>query len=562
MSAFAFSFRPKVLDCLKNYSRADFWSDLSAGITVGVVALPLAMAFAIASGLKPEAGIFTAIIAGFLISLLGGSKVQIGGPAGAFIVIVYGIVSKYGVDGLIISTIMAGVFLFIMGVMRMGTLVRFVPVSIVIGFTNGIAILISLSQVKELLGLKIPHMPSEFFAQISSIVTHLNTISLPTVALSIVCIVIVFGWAKLAQRSSISFLQRIPGSIVTLIVGTLAVSLFSLPVETIGTKFGGIPSSLPALVWPEISFSTLQNLIPPAITLALLGAIESLLCARVADGLIDDRHNPNQELMAQGAANIIAPLFGGYCVTGTIARTVTNIRSGGKTPVSGIIHGCTLLLIILVAAPLAKNIPLATLGAILLYVAYNMGEWHEFIRMKHFARSYRTILMATFLLTVVIDLTVAVEVGLVLSCLFFITRISGLTRLEPVPEVEATGHAQLGKDIEAYRLSGSLFFGAVDKLEELINPGKPTPKVLVLGLSGLLHMDSSGLEALTLVHKTLQKKGCLLLLAGVQGQPLSLLQRAEFLNQIGTGNVHDTTASALDHAAQLTGQTAPLQPQA
>lgn len=549
--AIKFPFRPRLLDSLQGYKMGDFWADVSAGITVGVVALPLAMAFAIASGLKPEAGIFTAIIAGLIISSLGGSRVQIGGPAGAFIVIVYGIVAKYGVDGLIISTILAGCLLFAMGLLRLGNLVRFVPVSIVIGFTNGIAVLIALSQIKDLLGLQIEKMPSGFFAQLGAIYEHLGTINPPTVALAVVSALIVFNWSRIARQTGNPVLQRIPGSIIALVVGTTAVALIGLPVATIGSKFGGIPSGLPHIVFPHIDLETLQNLIPPTITIALLGAIESLLCARVADGLIDDRHNPNQELMAQGLANIAAPLFGGYCATGTIARTVTNVRSGAKTPIAGIIHAVTLLLIILVAAPLAKNIPLATLGAILLFVSYNMGEWHEFVRMKHFSNNYRAILMSTFILTVVVDLTVAVEVGLVLSCLFFITRISGLTRLDPVPEMEMIGHPHLNKDVEAYRISGSLFFGAVHKVEELIEPGRPVPKILILSTSGLLNMDTSGLEAMENVERTLQKRGCRLILCDLSGQPLSLMQRSGFLNHLGAGNVYPTLNAALDDTARI-----------
>lgn len=556
--ALRFSFRPKLWDTLKDYRLEDFWSDLSAGITVGLVALPLAMAFAIASGLKPEAGIYTAIVAGFIIAVFGGSRIQIGGPAGAFIVIVYGIVTTYGVDGLMIATILAGVLLFVMGALKLGTLIRFIPVAIVTGFTNGIAVLIALSQVKDLLGLKIDDLPAGFFPQVASLAAHLPTLSLPTILLSAASACIVFGWPHIMRKTDIKILHRIPGSIIALILGTTAVSLLHLSVETIGTKFGGIPSSLPSMVVPHIDLGIVQHLIRPAITIALLGAIKSLLCARVADGLIGDRHNPNQELMAQGFANIAAPLFGGYSATGTIARTVTNIHSGGRTPIAGIIHSLTLLSIILVAAPLARNIPLATLGAILLYVAYNMGEWHEFVRLKHFSNNYRIILLATFLLTVMVDLTVAVETGLALACFFFITRISSLTRLEPIPEIEAQEHARIGGDIEAYRLGGSLFFGSVNRLEELIEPTRATPKILVLSLTGLLNMDTSGLEALETVWRTLKKKGCRLLISGANGQPLSLMQRSGFVEEFGARNMFETTTQALDRAGRELGQELPI----
>lgn len=543
------TFRPRLFTSLKGYSIKDFIGDVGAGITVGVVALPLAMAFAIASGLKPEAGIYTAIVAGFLISALGGSRVQIGGPAGAFIVIVYGIVAEYGVDGLIISSILAGILLFIMGFLKWGSLIRFVPVSIVIGFTNGIAVLIALSQVKDLLGLQIEKLPSDFFPKMASLAGHLDTISLPTVVLSLASLVIVFAWPVFVKKSGLKFLQYIPSSIVALVAGTAAVSFLHLPVETIGTQFGGIPSSLPEFTVPVIDLGTIRNLIQPTLTIAMLAAIESLLCARVADGLSGDKHDPNQELMAQGIANITAPMMGGYCATGTIARTVTNIRMGGKTPIAGIVHALTLLAIIAVAAPLAQNVPLATLGAILLFVAYNMGEWHEFVRLRHFTNYYRIILLTVFALTVIIDLTVAIEVGLALALLFFVTRMASLTRLEPVPEIEAQGHARLGGRIEAYRLYGSLFFGAVHRLEELSDPSRPLPKILILHVGNLLNLDTSGLDELKSLFGTLRKRGCRLLIAEAAGQPLSMMKRGTFMKDMGEENFFPTMAEAMEFAA-------------
>ncbi len=557
MSAFHLSFRPRLLDCLKTYKSADLFADFSSGITVALIALPLAMAFAIASGLKPEAGLFTAIVAGFIISAFGGSRVQIGGPAGAFIVIVYGIIAKYGIDGLLLSTMMAGVMLFAMGVLGLGALIRFVPVAIIIGFTNGIAVLIALSQVKDVLGLQIEKMPAGFFAQLNTLGQHIGSVSWPTLALSLACLVVVFGWPRLAQKLGKPALQRLPGSVILLVLATAAVYFLHLPVETVGSKFGGIPSTLPQLKLPVVSWEVLQNLLAPAITIALLCAIESLLCARVADGLIDERHDPNQELMAQGMANFAAPLFGGFCATGTIARTVANVKMGARSPVSGIIHALTLLLIMLVAAPLAGYVPLAALGAILLFVAFNMGEWHEFVRMRDFSSQYRLILLSTFLLTVIVDLTVAVEVGLLLSCLFFITRVAGLTRLEPIAETEIPGRPQLGNGIEAYRLSGSLFFGAVHKLEELLDPHRPVPKVIVLSLGGLLNIDSSGLEMLETTQRTLKKRGCTLVLCEVGGQPLSLLRRGHFIEHLGAENVVPGVIAALARAEHLTGQALP-----
>ncbi len=541
------SFRPRLIDSLKTYRSADFFKDLMAGITVGIVALPLAMAFAIGSGLKPEAGIFTAIVAGFIISACGGSKVQIGGPAGAFIVVVYSIIERHGLDGLLISTLISGVLLFMLGLFRLGTLVRFVPVSIVIGFTNGIAVLIALSQVKDFLGLKIENMPSEFFARMHALAVHLPTMNMQAVAMGCACFLIVFCWPILTGKfpSRLRSAGMIPGTIIALAAATFVTWYFHLDIETIGTRFGGLPRALPSLTVPHIDFATLQMLLPAIITLTMLGAIESLLCARVADSLIDDRHNPNQELMAQGLANVAAPLMGGYCATGTIARTVTNIRSGARSPVSGIIHAFVLLLMIVVAAPLAEFIPLAALAAILLNVAWNMGEWHEFARLRYFSNNYRIIVLATFLLTVIIDLTVAMEVGLILSCLFFITRVSSLTRVEPVAEIEGMAAPHLGKTIEAWRIYGSLFFGAAMKLERLMDPSRPVPKVLILDLGTMLNIDSTGLEALETLHDFLGKHGGALFLCGAQSQPLALMRRAGLAGQLGENHIFPTLREAM-----------------
>lgn len=538
--AITFRFRPRLADALKDYSGAKLLADVAAGITVGVVALPLAMAFAIASGLRPEAGLFTAIIAGFLISACGGSMVQIGGPAGAFIVIVYGIVQQYGVANLLLATMFAGVLLFVMGLVRMGTLVRFIPVSIVIGFTNGIAVLIALSQVKDFLGLSIGEVPAEFFAKIVAIAHGIHTIDPNALILAVASLALIFVWPK-SYAGSPSKLYRIcaklPGTIVVVVGGTVAVTVFHLPVETIGTKFGGIPQSLPTFAFPDFDWNTVRYLFAPTITIALLGAIESLLCARVADSMTEDRHDPNQELMGQGIANFVSPLFGGFCATGTIARTVTNVRSGAASPVSGMIHAIVLLVIMLVAAPLAQNIPLASLAAILMFVAYNMGEWHEFLRLKYFSNNYRVILLSTFILTVVLDLTVAVEVGLVLSCLFFITRVSSLTRIEPVSEMEEAMRGLDPSHVQAYRVSGSLFFGAVSKLEGLLDTRRAMPRVTVLDLSGMLNMDTTGLEALESLHGLLTKRGGMLVLSGVPTQPRSLIARSGFDEKLGAENI-------------------------
>ena len=521
---------------------------------MGVVALPLAMAFAIASGLKPEAGIFTAIIAGFLISALGGSSVQIGGPAGAFIVIIYGIVERYGVANLLLATMFSGVILVAMGLFRLGNLVRLVPVSIVIGFTNGIAVLIALSQVKEFFGLKIDSMPADFFNKLSAIRDSAGTVHWPTLLLSMVSLAIIIFWPKTyaaAHSRSYRILSRLPGTIVALIVATCAVVFLHLDVETIGSRFGGIPHGLPRLALPEFSWGQVRYLFAPALTIALLGAIESLLCARVADSMIEERHDPNQELMAQGIANFAAPLFGGFCATGTIARTVTNIRAGARTPVAGIIHAATLLLIVLVAAPLAQHIPLAALAAILMFVAYNMGEWHEFIRLRRFSNNYRVILLTTFVLTVVIDLTVAVEVGLVLACLFFIGRVSSLTRIEPLSETEATLEGIDLSQVEVFRVYGSLFFGAVSKMEGLLDPKRETKGWMILDMSGLLNIDTTGLEAIETLHGMLAKRGTTLILAGVPAQSASLIRRSGFAEKIGTENIVEDMMRARKRISDL-----------
>ncbi|MCU0950462.1 MAG: SulP family inorganic anion transporter [Burkholderiaceae bacterium] len=551
-------FRPRLIDALSDYDRARLAKDVGAGITVGVVALPLAMAFAIASGVTPEAGIVTAVIAGFIIAALGGSRVQIGGPAGAFIVIIYGIIDRYGLANLLISTMLAGVLLFAMGMLKLGQLVRFIPVSIVIGFTNGIAVLIALSQVKDALGLSIDKLPADFFSQIGTLAGALHTINVAAVAICAASLALIVLWPKSYVAGHMPPWKRwvalVPGTIVVLVLATLAVRALHLPVETIGTRFGGIPQGLPSIALPAFSWDTVKQLIAPTITIALLGAIESLLCARVADNLIDDRHDPNQELMAQGVANVVAPLFGGIPATGTIARTVTNVKSGATSPIAGIVHALTLLGVLLVAAPLAEGIPLAALAAILLFVAWNMGEWREFARLRQFALTYRTILLTTFFLTVVFDLTVAVEVGMVLASLFFIYRISQLTRVEAL----ALDDAPAG--VEAYRLTGSLFFGAVSKLEALTDPARFTglaaPTVVILDFSALLSLDTTGLETLEALRKQLARHGGALIVAGAHDQPLGLITRAGFVAHAGADNVVPDLPAALQRARTVLGSHA------
>lgn len=548
-------FKPRIVDSLQGYNSQRFLKDLGAGITVGVVALPLAMAFAIASGLEPQTGLFTAIVAGFIISAFGGSSVQIGGPAGAFIVVVLGIVNQYGVANLIVCTLMAGGLLFLMGLTGLGSLVRLIPVSIVIGFTNGIAVLIALSQIKDFFGLNIDVTQGNFFEKNWALLKAIPGLNWSAFALASISLAFLFLWPKLfavlskghSEGTFPKILQSVPGSVILLVAGTLAAYILGLDIETIGSKFGEIPRSLPTLTLPSIELASVQTLIGPTLTIAFLCAIESLLCARVADGITHEKHDPNQELMAQGLANIASPLFGGMPATGTIARTVTNIRSGGNSPVAGIIHALVLLIIMLVAAPLAFHIPLAVLSAVLMFVAYNMGEWREFPKLKQYTTVYRVIMLATFLLTVIVDLTVAVQVGLVLAGVFFIYRVSTLTEFIPVylkDEDRARG-------IAAYKIYGSLFFAVVGKIENLIlNTGKST-KILILDLHQTISIDTTALECLEELNSELQRAGHTLIFCGLNSQALSLFKRSGFAAQLQTWQIQDDFSAAMAHAQAI-----------
>jgi SulP family sulfate permease len=535
-------FRPRLLNDLKGYNGEKLVKDMGAGATVGIVALPLAMAFAIASGLKPEAGLWTAIIAGFIISALGGTSVQIGGPAGAFIVIVYGIVERYGVANLLIATASAGVLLFLLGLFRLGTLVRYVPVSVVIGFTNGIAVLIGLSQVRDWLGLDIAKMPGDFFGQIGTLSQHLQSFNPYAFGLGTLCVIGLFIWPRLwavdsqfrrqlDQIHTVSALKatsRLPAPVVALVTLSLLAWAMSMPVDTIGSRFGGIPQGVPAFALPAFSWDTGRLLVTPTLTLALLGAIESLLCARVADQLSDTpKHDPNQELMAQGVANVVVPFFGGMPATGTIARTVTNIRSGAVSPVAGIVHAATLAAVVLLAAPMAQHIPLAVLAGVLLFVAWNMGEWREFGRLKQFSNHYRLMMVSTFLVTIVFDLTVAVELGLVMACFLFVRRQSDIFRADPL----ASNQHQL-----TYRLYGSLFFGAVAKIDPIVTAVEQGPAGMnvMLDASQLISLDTTGLDALEQLHRTVEKRGGHLGMVGVNPQPRSLIERSGFAAHLHT----------------------------
>jgi SulP family sulfate permease len=546
-------FRPRLFETLKGYSKEDLVPDLVAGVTVGIVALPLAMAFAIASGVKPEAGIFTAVIAGFIISALGGTKVSIGGPTGAFIVILFGIGAKYGFDNLVICTILAGGLLLTMGIARMGTMIKFIPYPVTMGFTSGIAVLIFSTQIKDFLGLRIEKVPSEFIEKMKVLGEHAGTIQWPTFCLAAASLAIILFWPKKWQR-------RVPGSIAALILGTLAVALFNLPVETIGSRFGGIPQGLPKPHFPALSWDNIQHLFQPAMTIALLAAIESLLCAVVADGMVDDRHDANQELIAQGLANIISPLFGGIAATGAIARTATNVKSGARTPVAGIVHAVTLLVIILVAAPMAKFVPLATLSAVLVNVALHMGEWHNFARLRKWPICDSAVFLSAFALTVVVDLTVAVEIGMVLAAVLFIKRSSETTQIMAVDETtetEGSHHSLVGKEVPkevmVYRMMGAFFFGAVDKLESVLKRVNEEPEVLILRMRKVVAMDATGLNALEDLYEKLRRRGKHLVLSAPHTNPLMVMEKAGFIDRLGHENVCPHIDAALDRAREILG---------
>ncbi len=547
-------FRPRLLDALAGYNRQRFAKDLGAGITVGIVALPLALAFGIASGVKPEQGLITAIVAGFLISALGGSQVQIGGPAGAFIVIVYGIVERYGPTNLLVATVAAGVLMFVLGWFKLGVLIRYIPVSIVIGFTGGIAVLIALSQLRDVLGLNISKMPGDFFGQIGMLARHIDSFNPYALALAAVCVGGLALWPRLfaqgrllptalLEQRAVRLTSHLPAPMVALVTLTLAAYFLKLPVETIGSRFGELPRGLPSLDMPPLSWDSLRQLTIPIITIALLGAVESLLCARVADNLGEHkRHDPNQELMAQGVANIVTPFFGGIPATGTIARTLTNVRAGAVSPVSGIVHAATLLFILLAAAPLASHVPLAALAGILLFVAWNMFEGRQFMRLRQFSAQYRTLMLGTFVLTIVFDLTVAVEVGLVLACVFFIWRMSTLFSVKP--HVPAPG-SELPPGVQVFELYGSLFFGAVGKIEALPEQLPAGTRAVVLDMQRLVSLDSSGLDALEQLHRTLRRQDMGLVLANVNEQPLLLMRRLGFEEALGAEHIVPSIAAAV-----------------
>jgi len=541
---------PKSVIFLRDYDRHKFLSDLIAGVTVGLVALPLAMAFAIASGVSPQAGIYCAIVTGFLISALGGSKTQIGGPTGAFVVVVSGIIAKYGIDGLFACTVMAGVLLVLLGITGMGTAVKYFPRPVIVGFTNGIAILIASTQIRDLFGLRMDQVPGDFFHRMKAFAAAAHTVSWPAAILSIASLAVMILCLKYAKR--------IPGAIIVTFGATAAVTLLHLPVETIGTRFGGIPSGLPTLAIPKFHYDVVRQLLSPAFTVAMLGAIESLMSAVVSDRMSKDKHNPNVELMAQGVANIVSPLFGGLPATGAIARTATNVRSGAKTPVAGMIHALTLLGIVLFAAPLVKNVPLAALAAILMMVAYNMGDWEEIPEILKLSAADIAVWLLTLTLTVVADLTFAVEVGMVLAALMFIRKVSRTTTVTRVTHdyvEDSRVHILQGKDIPAYatvfRIHGPFLFGATDKFAEIIDALETLPPIVILRLRNMTAIDATGLGAIRDLADQLHESGRSLLLCGAREQPAKLMHQAEFERHVGAENIVSSISDAIERAADV-----------
>jgi SulP family sulfate permease len=543
---------PRSIECLRTYSLGQFTQDLIAGLTVGLVALPLAMAFAIASGVPPQAGLYTAVVAGFLISALGGSRTQIGGPTGAFVVIVAGIVVKFGMPGLAMVGIMAGVLLLVMGLTGLGTAVKYIPRPVTIGFTNGIALLIASTQIKDFLGLRTPPVPGDFLGRMNVLAHFARTTQWQTVAVAGASLAIILLWPRLTKR--------VPGSIIALFLATALTAWFHLPIETIGTKFGGIPQGFPPFALPAFRAAHIMPLLPSAFTVALLAAVESLLSAVVADGMCGDRHTSNMELVAQGVANIVSPLFGGIPATGAIARTATNIRSGALTPMAGIVHAMTLLAILLIAAPLARFVPLATLAAVLFVVAYNMGEWREIGTILRLSKTDIAVWITTFALTVFADLTVAVGVGMALAALLYIYRISETTTVSAVtPEYLEDGQAHVLQDkdipsnVTILRIHGPFLFGTTEKLVEATRDLHHFQDVVILRLRNMTAIDATGIHALEQFSDRLHKAGKTLLLCGAMEQPSRLIARSTLIQHLGAQNVLPHVQAALERARDLQG---------
>ena len=541
---------PKLLTVLREgYTRGQFFSDLTAGLTVGVVALPLAIAFAIASGVKPEQGLYTAIVGGFVIAVLGGSRAQISGPTGAFIVIIYGVVQRYGYDGLVVATLIAGVLLVLMGLARMGALLRFIPLPVTVGFTAGIAVIIFSSQVPDFLGLRIERVPAEFVEKWVAYGTHFRSLNPYAAGVGLLSLAVVALWPKLTHR--------VPGPLVAILLGTVLVKAFGLPVETIGSRFGSVPSGLPAPHLPHVTWPLVQQMFQPAVTIALLAGLESLLAAVVADGMLGTRHRSNMELIAQGAGNVASVLFGGIPATGAIARTATNIKSGGRTPVAAIVHCVTLLLILLFVGPWAALIPMTTLAAVLVVVAYNMSEWHSFVGLFRSPKSDVAVLLATFLLTVLIDLTVAIQVGVLLAGFLFLQRMSNETQVllvtDNLREREEGESRDISKievppGVEVFEIYGSLFFGAIERFRDAMRRVEKRPEVLILRMRNVITVDATGLRSLEELLEGVRRNKGRLILSAVGPRPLAAMRQSGFLGRLGEENVAPDIFAALERA--------------
>ena len=550
-------YKPKLVSCLRNYEKKTFMADLMAGIIVGIVALPLAIAFGIASGVSPEKGIITAIVAGLLISIFGGSKVQIGGPTGAFIVIIYGIIEQYGMSGLTIATFMAGVFLILLGVMRLGSIIKFIPYPIVVGFTSGIAITIFTTQIKDLFGLQIDKVPSAFIDKWACYIENFSTMDIWSFAIGLLSILIIIATPKISRK--------IPGSLVAIILTTVLVVVLKQyagidSIETIGDRFT-ISSALPGIEVPDLSWSVLKGLVSPALTIAILGAIESLLSATVADGVISDRHNSNNELIGQGIANLVTPLVGGIPATGAIARTMTNINNGGKTPVAGIIHAIVLLLIFLFLMPLAQYIPMSCLAGVLVVVSYNMCGIPSFLGILRNPKSDVTVLLVTFFLTIIFDLTIAIEVGIVIACLLFMRRMAETSDVKLVSDIDVEEESDLQSNqdehlivpdgVEVYEINGPYFFGAGNKAEELMSSLRDLPKVRIIRMRRVPFIDSTGIHNLTNICITSKKQNVDIVLSGVNPKVHAVLEKAHFYDIIGEDHICSHIDLALEKAKEL-----------
>lgn len=547
------NFVPKFFDTIKDYSKQRFIQDITAGAIVGIIAIPLAIAFAIASGVSPEKGLFTAVIAGFTISFLGGSRVQIGGPTGAFVVIVYGIVEKYGIDGLAVATFIAGFFLIIMGLARLGSVIKYIPHTVTVGFTSGIALIIFSSQIKDFFGLKIDKVPSDFIEKWASYFGHFSTVNLYTLGIAIGSLLIIVYWKKVTEK--------IPGSLIAIIVSTIVVKIFELPVETIGSKFGSIPSSLPSPMLPEISFEKIKELINPAFTIAVLAGIEALLSAVVADGMIGEKHRSNMELIANGAANILSPIFGGIPATGAIARTAANIKNGGNTPVAGMTHAIVIFLIMIFFGKFAELIPLATLSAILVVVAYNMSEWRSFVEILKSTRSDALVLITTFLLTVIIDLTVAIQIGMVLAVFLFMRRMSTVAGFNIIKEELKEDESdifniqtrEIPKGVEVFEVEGALFFGAAQKFKEAMIQVENPPKVRIIRMDKVPVIDASGLHILKNFIEYSKNHGTSVIISELQNQPKSIISKSDIVEKTGEANIVENIDSAFERAKKIIG---------